>query len=109
MDYFAKGFFSKCFLIVDCTDCKVERPSSKDVQKAFYSGKKKTHTIKYEVGVSLRTGELKWIFGGMPGSVHDIKVLRKSKLTEKLLAHELIVGDSAYQGERKVIVPFKRY
>lgn len=39
-------FGNTVFLLVDASECIIERPHFG--QKLFYSGKKKTHTIKYQ-------------------------------------------------------------
>jgi len=43
------GLFSTSLLIVDGTECPIERPIEDAIQNFFYSGKKKKHTIKYLV------------------------------------------------------------
>ena len=40
--------FATCLVVVDGTECPVERPTDKILQKLVYSGKKKFHTLKYE-------------------------------------------------------------
>jgi hypothetical protein len=77
------------------------------VQWLYYSGKKKRHTIKYEVAVHVRTGRIIWISGPVPGSVHDSTLLQHAGLCSQLLTHELIIGDKGYVGNLRVITPFK--
>lgn len=74
----------------------------------FYSGKSKKHVIKYEVGVNIKTGEIAWIFGGVPGSVHDLTIARNSGILNLLDEGELIMADKAYVGQWQFVTPFKR-
>lgn len=39
--------------IVDTTECYIQRPGDQDVQQDYYSGYKKSHTLKYSVIISL--------------------------------------------------------
>ena len=71
-----QGIFDGLNLIVDGTECRIQRPSMDSVQRLFYSGKKKCHTIKYEVAVNKANGHFCWVNGPFPGSVHDITMLR---------------------------------
>ena len=66
-------------MIVDSTECPIQRPC-KVLQEIFYSGKKKKHTLKYEIGVSIQTGLIVWIGGGMTGSTHDLTIARNELL-----------------------------
>ncbi|KAL6042143.1 Transposase, variant 2 [Balamuthia mandrillaris] len=43
--------------IIDTTECPVQRSMNADTQHTFYSGKKKQHTVKYEL-VGLGNGAL---------------------------------------------------
>jgi hypothetical protein len=63
--------FENVFAIVDGTECPIERPCDDNLQKNFYSGKKKKHTIKYEVAVRITDGQLVWRAG--PGTFGIIR------------------------------------
>ena len=44
-----RGMFGQCLLVVDSTECPIQRARDDDAQRLFYSGKAKDHTIMYEV------------------------------------------------------------
>jgi len=93
--------------VLDSTECPVERPYDPLIQRIFYSGKSKQHSMKYEIAVGLQDGDIKWINGGVPGSVHDLKLARYGQIKEHLLPHEFILADKAYVGESIFITPIK--
>jgi len=95
-------------MIVDGTECPVERPLDDTDQRAYYSGKKKKHTIKYEVAVDTDNAQIVWVAGGVPGSVHDLTLLRSSGLLNLLLPDERVCADKGYVGGPDcLLVPFK--
>ena len=61
--------------IVDVTECPIERPFLNEWE--FFSGKKRRHTLKYEIAVHIQTGRIVWIAGPFRGSVHDLTVTLK--------------------------------
>ena len=77
------------------------------IQREYYSGKKRKHTIKYEIGIQLQTGNIVWLAGGVPGSVHDLTLLRSCNLLSKLFYGEFILADKAYIGETCLLHPIK--
>lgn len=92
-------------LIVDATECRIQRPQHH--QRLFYSGHKKLHTLKYEIGIGFG-GELHWVAGAQPGSVHDLTLLRHFGLLRHLKPHELLLADKAYIGEWQILTPFRK-
>lgn len=94
-------------MALDATECPIVRPLDWNTQHEYYSGKKKKHTIKYEVRVTLSTGRIVWMTGGLPGSVHDITMARNSGILNQLLPGELILADKEYIGEDYFVTPFK--
>ena len=55
--------------------------------------------LKYEIGLSIATGQIVWINGGIPCKTHDL-TLARSKLVRKLLPEEKIIADSGYRDDR---------
>jgi hypothetical protein len=94
-------------MALDGTECWIERPLDNTVQKHYYSGKKRKHTIKYEIGVQLQSGKIVWLAGGVPGSVHDITLYRSCGLRSYLLPGEMILADKGYIGDDIIITPFR--
>lgn len=94
-------------VIIDVTEQPIERPKKK--QKAYYSGKKKRHTIKVQLVVCFLTLRILSVFCSK-GSVHDFKILKKSKLVFHQFTKKL--ADSGYQGIAKIYanseIPIKK-
>lgn len=93
-------------LITDATEIKIQRPKSG--QKKFYSGKKKTHTIKSELTMS-EDGRIISLSKCYSGKVHDFII----KTEQKPLPRDCEkYGDLGYQGWQKiasnVILPIKK-
>lgn len=89
-------------VVIDSFEQKVQRPKDATERDAWYSGKKKTHTIKGQVGVDEATGEIVDIPDSVPGPTADIKLLEQSELLDKLPAGVGGMGDSGYQGIDKL-------
>jgi DDE superfamily endonuclease/Helix-turn-helix of DDE superfamily endonuclease len=105
--------FPAAQLIVDAKEQPFRRPEGWDSQKAFYSGKRKQHTVKYQVGVT-GDGRVGSVSVSVPGSVHDLTLLRGSGLLDRLEEGEGVMADKAYVGADqgrpglRVVVPHKR-
>ena len=82
-------------LIIDATEQTIERP--KKGQRPYYSGKKKSHTIKTEVRVNDKGGIVQ-VSKSYPGSVHDFKVFKQHEFPSP--EYKVLV-DSGYQGIHK--------
>ena len=93
-------------MVVDVTECAIQTPNI-FVQRVFYSGKSKQHSLKYEVGVELSRGTFVWFYGGCPGSYNDLTILRQSSLLDRLEPGEFLLGDKIYVGEPQVLTAFK--
>ena len=72
---------------------------TKKKQKHYYSGKKKKHTLKTQVLVTL-TGKILAIDIDK-GRTHDFKVFKQSKSTRKITA-SIVLADSGYVGIKKL-------
>jgi hypothetical protein len=107
--------FPDVALIIDAKEQRIERPKSNkdnDQQKPYYSGKKKTHTLKNQVAV-LPDGAIEAISESVPGANHDITLLRDSQLLDQLDAKEGAMMDKGYDGitndypDNRLYLPFK--
>lgn len=113
--------FPEVRLIIDAKEQRIERPKNKkdkdgnvqDRQKPYYSGKKKTHTIKNQAAVS-PTGFIEHASESVPGgATHDINLLRQTDLLSKLDDEEAAMLDKGYDGiaadypDKKLYLPFK--
>jgi hypothetical protein len=83
-------------VIIDTFEQRIQRPRRQ--QRAYYSGKKKAHTLKVQVAVDEETGEVADVAESRPGRWSDLKVLRRSKLKGRLPGGLGALGDLAYVG-----------
>ena len=65
---------------------------------AFYSGKKKQHTLKSQVAVEEGRGKFVDVAQSVPGPTADLKLLAQSGLMRRLPAEVGGIGDLAYRG-----------
>jgi hypothetical protein len=80
--------FPEVTFVIDTKEQRIQRPSGVDEegnsnQKPYYSGKKKAHTVKNQIAVA-PDGFIEAMSESVPGSTHDLTVLREPKLLEKL-------------------------
>jgi DDE superfamily endonuclease/Helix-turn-helix of DDE superfamily endonuclease len=89
-------------VVIDSFEQTVQRPKDAAERDAWYSGKKKTHTIKSQVAVDEETGEIVDIPESVPGPTADITLLDQSELLDNLPEGVGGMGDSGYQGIAKL-------
>jgi len=93
--------FPQVRLIIDSKEQRVYRPGgSWERQKPFYSGKKKAHTLKVQIGV-LPCGLVSSLSAPVPGSVNDVRLLRETGLLDRLEHGESALTDKGYEGAEK--------
>lgn len=83
-------------VVIDTFEQRTHRPRRR--QRAYYSGKKKAHTLKSQVGVDEGTGRVVDVSDSVPGPWADIKLLKKSRLLKRLPEGVGGIGDLAYVG-----------
>lgn len=83
--------------IIDATEQRTQRAKKYAEQKLYYSGKRKTHTIKTQIVVS-ETGRVCHVSDSVPGSTHDLTLLRQSGLKDELPEGLTATGDTGYRG-----------
>jgi len=107
-------------LIIDGKEQRIERPKNKkdkdgnvqDRQKPYYSGKKKTHTLKNQAAIS-PTGMIEHASKSVPGSTHDLTLLRQTDLLSELADDDAAMMDKGYDGivadypDKKMYLPYK--
>lgn len=89
-------------VVIDSFEQKIQRPKDKAKRDSYYSGKKKTHTLKSQVAVDEETGAIADVSDSVPGPTADLKLLEQSRLLERLPQGVGGLGDSAYQGIAKL-------
>jgi hypothetical protein len=83
-------------VIVDTFEQRTRRPQRR--QRAYYSGKKKAHTLKSQVAVD-EEGHIVDVGESRPGRWADLKVFQRSGLVGKLLRAKVgVLGDLGYVG-----------
>lgn len=98
--------------IIDATEQRVERSSDYATQKQYYSGKRKSHTIKTQVIVNER-GRIRHVSDSVPGSTHDLTLLRESGVKDELPEGLTVTADTGYRGlqndfpDRSVALPYR--
>lgn len=83
-------------VLVDTFEQRTQRPTRR--QRAYYSGKKKAHTLKSQVAVD-EDGHVVDVGPSRPGCWADLKVFRRSGLVGKLVRAKVgALGDLGYVG-----------
>lgn len=88
-------------VIVDAFEQQIERPGSRQEADKFYSGKKKQHTLKSQVGVDAYTGEVLDVAESEPGRSQDKGTFNRSGTPERLPPDTAFMGDLGYPGLEK--------
>jgi DDE superfamily endonuclease/Helix-turn-helix of DDE superfamily endonuclease len=85
-------------VVIDSFEQRVQRPQSRAEADKWYSGKKKMHTFKSQVGVDVHGGFICDVSESVRGPTADITLLKDSKLMERLGPEVGAEGDLAYVG-----------
>ena len=83
-------------VVIDSFEQRTHRPQRR--QRAYYSGKKKAHTLKSQVAVDEESGRFADVSDSVPGPWADIRLLKKSRLLRRLPEGVGGIGDLAYVG-----------
>ena len=86
--------------IVDVMECTVERPIVQEIQREYYSGKKKKHTIKIQLIIEENSRKIVYVAFDK-GSTHDFNLFKES--TKNIDKDIHILADSGYQGIDKIL------
>lgn len=89
-------------MIVDATERPVRRPTDKDTEKMYFSGKKKDHTIKNQIFVSPKTGRILHVSRACEGKKHDKKLFEEDKIWTKAPPGTIVLTDGGYPGIDKL-------
>ena len=80
-------------------------PFVRETSRKWYSHKFKGPGLRYEIGVSIRTGDIVWFHGPFPAGTPDITIFRM-KLKQRLGIREKVITDFGYRGEpSKISLP----
>lgn len=93
-------------LIIDSYEQNIERPQDYYEQKKYYSGKKKSHTLKNQLIILPKGQDIVDVTVGDPGPRSDLNIFRESqKIFEP---NQNFQGDKAYVGESSIKTPYKK-
>jgi DDE superfamily endonuclease len=91
--------------VLDGTLIPIDRLAA---DRPFYSGKHRKHGMNLQV-IASPEGEILWVSGALPGSVHDLTAARIWGIVRRLAAAGLIVlADKGYIGAGEhVLTPYR--
>jgi hypothetical protein len=85
-------------VVIDTFEQQVQRPKSRKEADKWYSGKKKRHTVKSQVGVDRNSGEVVDVGESVCGPTNDLSLLKVTRLLDRLPEGVSGEGDLAYVG-----------
>jgi len=92
------------YVVLDGTLIRTDRVAA---DRPFYSGKHRCHGMNLQV-ISGPVGQLVWVSGELPGSVHDMKAAWIWGIEDELAATDLAaLADKGYQGAAHAKTPYK--
>ena len=92
------------YVVLDGTLIPIDRVAA---NRPFYSGKHKKHGMNLQV-IASPGGDVWWVSGALPGSVHDKKAEWVWGVLAELEAAGLIVlADKGYQGAAHAKIPYR--
>ena len=92
------------YVVVDGTLIPIDRVAA---DRPFYSGKHKKHGMNLQV-IASPAGDILWVSGALPGSVHDKKAEWIWGVMDKLETAGLItLADKGYQGTTWAKIPYR--
>ncbi len=104
-------YFPGFLAFTDCTEQQIPRPEDKRRRKAYYSGKKKRHTVKNQIVVN-NQGYIVHKLGHKKGRRHDYDIYKKN---HPVIPKEVVnVYDLGYFGvgkdfpEQLSALPYKK-
>ena len=83
-------------IAIDGAERRRQRPKDKEKQKQYYSGKKKTHTVKNNIIATLEGRKVKYLSGTYEGKKHDKKICDEEALS--FPEGIILIKDTGFQG-----------
>lgn len=92
------------FVTLKSMDCPIQRPMDSGRQR-YFSSRINGPAMRYEIGLSLRTGQIVWVNGGYPcGEVDDLTLAKKAYV-QAVQEGEKTMAGNAYTDSPYFIVP----
>jgi DDE superfamily endonuclease/Helix-turn-helix of DDE superfamily endonuclease len=92
------------YAVLDGTLIPVDRVAA---DRPFYSGKHKRHGMNLQV-IASPAGDILWVSGALPGSVHDKRAEWIWGVLDELEAAGLVtLADKGYQGSTHAMIPYR--
>ena len=85
-------------VIVDTFEQPIERPRTRQEADSFYSGKKKSHTLKSQISVDAYTGEVLDVADSQSGRKQDKGIFTHSGTSDRLPSNTAFLADLGYPG-----------
>jgi len=83
-------------VLIDATEQSIPQPEDKLKRKQAYSGKQQDHTVKTQIVATRKT--ILHCFGGLPGCISDMSVLRASGVMRQVPPPMRVRIDKGYEG-----------
>lgn len=100
--------------IVDCTERVIQRPKDSQIQRQYYSGKRKHHTVKNQIIVSPNSKKILAVSNTVAGTIHDKKIFDHDPIMLRVPEGSVGLGDLGYLGtdgishHLKMLIPKKK-
>ena len=88
------------YVSVDGTDFLIREPSPFD--PLWCSHKFHHAALRYEIGVSVTTGLIVWVYGPFPAGAYNDQAIFNLRMRECLLDYEKVIADNGYGGPKVV-------
>ncbi|CAN7938375.1 unnamed protein product, partial [Ixodes hexagonus] len=87
--------YPECRAIIDCTECRIERPLAFGARSKTYSHYKGTNTFKFLVGIT-PNGAVSFVSKCWGGRASDKKLIQSSGFLDKLEDGDVILADRGF-------------
>lgn len=84
----------------DGTDLRIQEPKS--YERKWYSHKFKSAGLRYEIGISVTSGQIVWVHGPFPAGEYNDRGIFNLKMLSYLSDNGKVLGDLVYKGSKVV-------